>query len=293
MTAKKDPLWRARDAAWRLYNVLVTCRNDSLCLLPETDEPRIFISGYKQIEPVVTIMTGTPFWDWNYPPETPDGRAKWRDLPWAPEIKSAVYYIVAYEDRHAYLCQPKHVLENMNAKAAEQPCFENPFGGIRTPFSAINGVVLEGSSIMLIDPKLHLAIYRPKDVTWKKTFVVRCTVSSLVKSLCPTMLKPVQVEGENGVVTTRVETRLEDMAEPDALGKAIGVGYRAWLRMPLGMDSDRWRLNAGLKLISRANGIALKTSTCAFEQIRPGHERADEHDDVDEGEVVTCDDPTN
>ena len=289
MTKDKDPISKARKTAIMFVDTLSI--TNSICRKALVDPPtwkhdtpsnsesviqerRYELAGRPTVDPVFTIITGKPFWDYNDTPER-----KWKDQPWARPDIDAVFCIFAYEEEH--LCKPDRFESEVRERALyRHASVGSPLSRMVSPFS-MSGVAVEGSSVMLIDPQIYTRFEFRRDITWKGTFIVRCPVESLLRSLCPSMITPIRKE--RGVTAT---PGLDALTPPDDLGKAIGMGYLASIGTR-DMDADRWRAWAGLVLASRANGIA--TEGCNAAQIAPGRESTscegdEDEDNDDEGE---------
>src|SRR5579885_202582 len=219
MTKKKDKtqVERSYDAALLLFDMLTVGRRDCICAHSVTNKPSTVVSEFEKISPAARIYTGKPFWDYY---SNVEGGPQWQDSPWAAKDVDAVFYILAYNE--PYLCQLERFEHELHEKSKTQPHVPYPAAAMYQPFK-LNGIALEGSSVMILDPNLYPRFSFYRDITWKGTAVVRCPISSLAKSLCPDNLTPEEpAEG-----SYRVKERLADLREPDALGKAIGMGYVA------------------------------------------------------------------
>jgi hypothetical protein len=248
MTRQKTPTKRAHDAAIMFFDVMTVARRDSFCFQSVTTKPSKFLPAFEKIRPAVQIMTGKPFWD--YYSNTKDGSG-WRDKPWASALKdvNAVFYIHAFED--AYLCQLERYEHELHKRAEENQHFPNPIGMMFQPFK-MNDVVLKGSSVLVIDPKIYPSFSFYREITWKATCVVRCTLSSLANSLFPDALTPEETKDGYRVKHNDNSTR------PDALGLALGMGYVAGMGERM-LNADKWRVACGLRRASKENGIEVES----------------------------------
>lgn len=208
---KKNPLVTAMEAAKSFFDLLFCINGDSICL----NHPTL---------PEFVIATGSPYW--NYERSLVAGTPT---PAWWPAGIDDLFFVAVYDTARPQSAEK--VARTVMRKAEENPLVRNPLGAVWAPFS-LNGVALERSTAMFVDHHVRheLTPSRQRDMAWKETVVVRCSLDSFLTSF--------------------------DRKAPDVFAKAVGMGYRTVRMFKRPMTEKLKLAYAGLLAASRANGLS-------------------------------------
>jgi hypothetical protein len=238
MTRPKKPLTHkdGAKAILEMFDGMDVCWNDPLCVC------RSKWLG----KPVMKLVTGDPFWRLTFPKgaKRPD---------WAVPDYGLAYRLAVYDRTGPFTAEE---LERELKERREEPVFNDELDPIevpkildsaRAPF-VMNKMVLEGSSVMLIDPALYGKMPRiERRRTWRATFVIKCPLDSFLAAFAPDRM----LRQEDGRLRADPRRR-----PPSDLAKTIGMGYHLeHLKSPRGKNEELWRIALGLRDASAANGL--------------------------------------